>query len=222
MLFIALGSNPKQIDFNWTILNYYKLYVVLITLMTRLIQKIGFIFRLKFYSKFVSRIRIMWFSLLGMRVGNKTILPRMTVTWPHQVMIGSHCYLENNIQFKYDGIWKSGPSICIGNQVFIGTNCEFNIRKGIVVGDHSNIASGCHFVDHDHGKSIQVLIGQQIGDERAIKIGSDVWLGCNVVVLKAVEIGDGAIVGAGAVVTKSIPSNEIWAGIPAKKIGIRE
>jgi acetyltransferase-like isoleucine patch superfamily enzyme len=33
-----------------------------------------------------------------------------------------------------------------------------------------------------------------------------------------VTIGENAIVGAGSVVTKSIPSNEIWAGNPAKRI----
>ena len=40
-------------------------------------------------------------------------------------------------------------------------------------------------------------------------------------VLAGVSIGDGAIVGAGAVVTKSVPAGEIWAGVPAKKIGVR-
>jgi acetyltransferase-like isoleucine patch superfamily enzyme len=42
------------------------------------------------------------------------------------------------------------------------------------------------------------------------------------VVLKGIEIGDGAIVAAGAVVTKSILPREIWAGIPARKIGQRD
>ena len=64
-------------------------------------------------------------------------------------------------------------------------------------------------------------MGPQQGIEKAISIGNDVWLGCNVIVLKGVEIGDGAIIGAGAVVTKSILPNEIWAGVPAKKIGER-
>jgi acetyltransferase-like isoleucine patch superfamily enzyme len=61
----------------------------------------------------------------------------------------------------------------------------------------------------------------QPSTQQAIKLGSDVWLGCNVVVLKGVEIGDGAIIAAGAVVTKSILPNEIWAGVPARKIGQR-
>jgi acetyltransferase-like isoleucine patch superfamily enzyme len=41
-------------------------------------------------------------------------------------------------------------------------------------------------------------------------------------VLKGVTIGNGAIVAAGAAVTKSIPEYEIWAGVPARKIGKRK
>ena len=37
-------------------------------------------------------------------------------------------------------------------------------------------------------------------------------------VVKPVTIGEGAIVGAGAIVTKDIPSNEVWAGNPARFI----
>ena len=42
------------------------------------------------------------------------------------------------------------------------------------------------------------------------------------IVLQGVKIGDGAVVAAGAVVTKDIPANEVWGGVPAKKIKDRE
>jgi acetyltransferase-like isoleucine patch superfamily enzyme len=129
--------------------------------------------------------------------------------------------MEDGIFIKFDGIWKPGPSICFGNHVFIGSGTEFNIRIGLSVGNDTLIASGCRFVDHDHGISLGALMRKQEGPESPIKIGSDVWLGCNVVVLKGVTIGDGAIVAAGAVITKSIGENEIWAGVPARKIGNR-
>lgn len=59
---------------------------------------------------------------------------------------------------------------------------------------------------------------EQANKVQPITLGRDVWLGANCVVLKGVNIGDRAIVGAGSVVTKSIPSGEIWAGSPARKI----
>lgn len=178
--------------------------------------------RFRYLPKMSGAIRKIWFSIQGMQVGVDTVLPKLFVTWPHQVKIGSHCTLEELISFKFDGIRKPGPCIRIEDHVFVGAGCEFNIRLGIDVGADSLLASGCRFIDHDHGIVQGILMRNQHGPEKAIKIGSNVWLGCNVVILKGVEIGDGAVVAAGAVVTKSILPNEIWGGVPAKKIGERK
>ena len=48
-----------------------------------------------------------------------------------------------------------------------------------------------------------------------VKIGDNVWIGMNAVILKGVIIGDNSVVAAGAVVTKSIAPNTIVAGNPA-------
>jgi acetyltransferase-like isoleucine patch superfamily enzyme len=173
-------------------------------------------------TKFIGQVlrRRMW-QLLGMKIGSGTTIPSIRATWPHKVKIGSACLIEPDIYFKFDGIWEPDVSICIGNNVFIGRSCEFNIRKRIVVGDDSLIASGCKFIDHDHGIFQDIPMRRQCGPEGEIHIGNDVWLGTNVVVLKRVHIGNGAVVAAGAVVTKNIPAGEIWGGIPARKIGDR-
>ena len=49
-----------------------------------------------------------------------------------------------------------------------------------------------------------------------VSIGSNVWLGLNVVVLKGVTIGDNTVIAANSVVTKDLPENVIAAGQPAK------
>lgn len=54
-----------------------------------------------------------------------------------------------------------------------------------------------------------------------IKIGHDVWIGQDAIVLSGVEIGTGAVVGAGAVVTKDIPPYAVAVGVPAKVIKFR-
>lgn len=190
-------------------------------MMQRTVQQGGFVIRMRYLPKIGSFFRRIWLGAWGLRVGRGTVLPPVKITWPHQVRIGRDCVLESDIYFKFDGIWKPGPSIHIGNRVFIGTACEFNIRCEIYIGDSSLIASGCKFIDHDHGVKVGQPIGKQTGEEKAIRIGRDVWIGCNVVVLKGLTIEDGAIIGAGSVVTKRVPSNEIWAGVPARKIGQR-
>ena len=155
-----------------------------------------------------------------MHCGPGTRLPRIHVNWPHQVSLGSRCHLERGSQFKFDGYWQPGPSLIFGDDVFIGTHCEFNIRKGIRVGSHCLIASGCRFIDHDHGfatRSMPMAV-QTTGAEAEIVLEDDVWIGADVTVLKGVTIHQGAIIAAGSVLTKSVGAFEIWGGVPAKKL----
>ncbi|MCB1285530.1 MAG: transferase [Microthrixaceae bacterium] len=53
---------------------------------------------------------------------------------------------------------------------------------------------------------------------KPIRIGSNVWLGDKVTVLKGVTIGDNVIVGANAVVTSDVEPGTIVAGVPARPI----
>jgi acetyltransferase-like isoleucine patch superfamily enzyme len=53
------------------------------------------------------------------------------------------------------------------------------------------------------------------------EIGSDVWIGNNVVVKAGVKIGHGSIIGAGSVVTKDIEDYSIVVGNPARLLRMR-
>jgi acetyltransferase-like isoleucine patch superfamily enzyme len=186
------------------------------------IQHSFFQLRIKYIPRPVKVFRNTWFTILGMYIGKGTYLPSITVSWPHQVQIGSECSLEKNIYFKYEGIWKPGPNLLIGDRVFIGNHCEFNIADRLEIGSYCLIASGCKFIDHNHGISMNAQIFLQKSIQDPIFLGEGVWLGVNVVVLKGVHIGNGAIIAAGSVVNKSVPPMEIWGGVPAKKIGERK
>lgn len=54
-----------------------------------------------------------------------------------------------------------------------------------------------------------------------VSIGSDVWIGANVIILDGCTIGHGAVIAAGAIVTTNVPPYAIWGGIPAKLIRYR-
>ena len=189
-------------------------------------MKCGFKERLLFFltKRLISLalFRRFYYQMIGMQIGFGTIIPRIHVTWPHQVKIGSFCRIEHDVYFHFDGVYQPGPSIIIGKASFLGAGCEFNICKRIEIGDHCLIAAGSRFVDHDHDISGTGALPQNSGLCSPIVLGDYVWVGANAVILKSVQIGLGAVVAAGAVVTKSIPPNEIWGGVPAKKIGERK
>jgi acetyltransferase-like isoleucine patch superfamily enzyme len=61
----------------------------------------------------------------------------------------------------------------------------------------------------------------QLKQEKAIRIGHDVWIGHGAIILGGVSVGNGAVIAAGAVVTKDVPAFSIAAGLPAKVVGRR-
>lgn len=68
-----------------------------------------------------------------------------------------------------------------------------------------------------------VIEGKRLAHHR-VRIGSNVTIGAGAIVLTGVTVGDNAIVSTGAVVTKgtSIGANEVWGGVPAKLLGLRQ
>ena len=53
---------------------------------------------------------------------------------------------------------------------------------------------------------------------KPVQIGSNCWLGANVVVCPGVTIGENCVIGAGSVVTRDIPAGSFAAGNPARVI----
>lgn len=107
--------------------------------------------------------------------------------------------------------------IIIGDNCYFNHNCSITSLKSIKIGDGCMFGNNVTIVDHDH------LIKDRIAQKKEFKkkeiiIGNNVWIGANVTILKGVKIGDNTVIAAGSVVNSSIPNNEIWAGIPAKKV----
>ncbi len=166
-------------------------------------------------------LRKRFWMLQGMQIGPGTQIGRFSVSWPHQVCIGSACRLRETVSFQFDGICKPGPRIVIGDHCFVGAGCEFNISAEIVVGSDCLIGAGTRFIDHNHGIAAGKLIRIQKCDESPIVLGNDVWIGADCVILAGVSIGTGAVVGAGSIVTHSVPPMTIAVGVPARVVGSR-
>jgi len=72
------------------------------------------------------------------------------------------------------------------------------------IGPRANIGAGTITANYD-GRN-----------KHRTKIGADVKIGSNTVLVAPVEVGDGATTGAGAVVNRDVPPNALAKGVPAK------
>ena len=63
-------------------------------------------------------------------------------------------------------------------------------------------------------------VGKERDDSKTVSkpviIGDNVFIGAEAIILKGSSIGENAVIGAGSVLSGNVPSNEIWAGNPAR------
>lgn len=138
------------------------------------------------------------------------------------ISVGSNLRIfKNCILATHPNDIYPSPSLIIGDGCEIGEGTHITCANGITIGNNFLTGRRCTITDNSHGTStIEDMklppLSRHITSKGKVKIGNNVWLGDNVVVLPGVNIGDGAIVGASSVVSKDIPSYTIACGNPAK------
>lgn len=84
----------------------------------------------------------------------------------------------------------------------------------IRIGDNVTLAPRVSVLAHD--ASTKMLIGYtKIG---TVKIGNNVFVGANSVILPGTIIGDNVVIGVGSIVCGNIPSGGVYAGNPCKML----
>lgn len=137
-----------------------------------------------------------------------------------QVIIGNNCeflsgHTDNLIGINRPCIlatFNESAKISIGEgSGFSGT--VVSAFKEIVIGRFVKCGANTLITDSDFHPE-----DPRSGAPKPVKIGNNVWLGVNSVVLKGVTIGENTVIGANSVVTKDIPANVVAAGNPCRVI----
>jgi serine O-acetyltransferase len=95
-------------------------------------------------------------------------------------------------------------------EVTVGKNFVIDHFGGIVISGYTKFGDNCRI-------RTGVVVGlARVDDPCAPTFGSNVDIGAGAKVLGRITVGDNVAIGANSVVTRSVPSNSIAVGVPAK------
>lgn len=167
------------------------------------------------------RLRVyLWRLRGGTRIHSKCLIEGgVRIERPWLVALGQRCVLQRDVWLNIGG---SEARFELGDYGFVGRGVEIEVSTSVVIGSGALIAPGVFMTDHNHSTSAGAPMFEQPCIASPIRIGDDVWIGANAVILPGVSIGDGAVIAAGAVVSKDVPPRAIVGGVPARVLRFRD
>jgi len=183
-----------------------------------------------FFDRFYTPIAKVVFLLNGVEFQpglHVNGLLNVNVTRRGSVTIGNNLSINSGEQFNVIGrqqkciVWVEGSLIIKDNVGMSGVAIICNHQ--IIIGNNVLLGGNTVIYDTDFHSLEPTLRSSRKHDRLnarwgAVIIEDNVFIGAHSTILKGVHIGENSVVGAGSVVSKSIPSNEVWAGNPVKFI----
>ncbi len=125
--------------------------------------------------------------------------------------VGKMAWLEPPVHFSYGCNTHIGDYFYSNFNFTVVDDVDVFIGHHVMMGPIVTLAATGHPVFGEYRRN-----GTQFS--LPVRIGNDVWIGANVVVLPGVSIGNDVVIGAGSVVTKDIPDHSIAFGVPCKVV----
>ena len=156
-------------------------------------------------------------------------VPYMSVAIGGSFSIGKNLSMNNGIGGNPIGCYNrctffvdKGANLKIGSNLGI-SQAAIICHLSIEIGDNVKIGGGARIYDTDfHSIDPELRLNPKtdFANKRKLPvvIEDNVFIGAYSTILKGVTIGRNSIIGSSSVVTKNVPSNQIWAGNPAKFI----
>jgi maltose O-acetyltransferase len=175
--------------------------------------------------KIYQKLRVLFYQLISVKTINQgKIYQPLLAEGFGQITIGRSLFGYQKSPFFYSG-YSYLDARCAGASITIGNNCQIN-NNAVMIAEKSHIKIGddvligtdfCVYDSDFH----DIRIDQRLSNKhicQPVEIQNNVFIGSKVTILKGVTIGKNSVVGNGSIVTKDIPANQVWAGVPAKKI----
>ena len=140
--------------------------------------------------------------------------PLICLVSPHSEITmdgGSELRIGKNFKMR-DGAKirvRKGATCIIGDNSSINSNNTIACHERIEIGNDVQLSPNVQIYDHDHDFRAEGGVKAQKYKTSPVKIGNNVWIGANAVILRGTEIGDNCVVGAGSILKGMFPDNSV-------------
>jgi galactoside O-acetyltransferase len=139
---------------------------------------------------------------------------------PETISIGDHSRIDDFCRLE------GGEELSIGRHVHVSSFSSIIGGGRCLIGDMGDVAHGARVItgsdQPDAAMSTMSPIEWRHVELSSIVIDHLAFLANNAVMLPGTSLGVGAIAAAGSVVTKPIPAWEVWSGVPARPLRLRD
>lgn len=184
-------------------------------------EKIEFIF----YKKIITGEELLkdfsdgvYEDILGNTVKFDETLPKSIqiylLGYDNKLVLGTNFRVKNELKI----IMGCKGIISIGDKTTfdeVRIDCTWG---SVEIGNDCMLSWEVHIRNDDGHHIFDMTTGERLNPCGNITIGNHCWIGQGCLLLKNINIGSGSIIGGKSVVTKSVPSNAIAAGNPAKVV----
>lgn len=126
--------------------------------------------------------------------------------------IGRGVKVRSSVRVLYPWNLRIGDFTYIADEVYLYSLDRIHVGSHVSLSFGAVLCAGSHDLEDP---SFPLLIAP-------IVIEDEAWVGAQAFVMPGTTVGAGAVIGARSLVTASVPTNEVWVGMPARFVRLRQ